>query len=373
MRIAHVSDCYPPRLGGIEHQVAGLALRQHLAGHDVEVITSVGSPPDGGPVTVHRPTTLATGSIRYASSRRGAVLAARERYDIVHVHVSTFSPLAFLAARAACHAGVPVAATVHSMWTNMTRLWRWSARTTGWSTWPIAWSAVSHAAAAPVARALGVAAVAVVPNGIDSADWELPARAAEPGRVVLASVMRLAMRKRPRQLLRILARLRAAVPDEIRLEALLIGDGPLRAQLVDDVRRLALGDWVTLTGALTEPQIRQRYPDVDVYVAPATLESFGIAALEARSAGLPIVGRSATGVADFVRDGRHGFLVATDGAMVSALARLVNNPALRDRLAEQSRAEPPDITWPRVLDHCANLYAEALELAGRSMAAVPLR
>jgi hypothetical protein len=40
VRIAHVSDCYAPRTGGIETQVAALATRQSLAGEDVRVITA---------------------------------------------------------------------------------------------------------------------------------------------------------------------------------------------------------------------------------------------------------------------------------------------------------------------------------------------
>ncbi len=39
MRIAHVSDCYLPRLGGIEMQVHDLATRQRAAGHETTVIT----------------------------------------------------------------------------------------------------------------------------------------------------------------------------------------------------------------------------------------------------------------------------------------------------------------------------------------------
>ena len=58
MRIVHISDCYLPRLGGIEVQVNGLALAQHAAGHEVHVITatrlphSVRETNDG--VVVHR-------------------------------------------------------------------------------------------------------------------------------------------------------------------------------------------------------------------------------------------------------------------------------------------------------------------------------
>ncbi|WP_448630181.1 hypothetical protein [Cellulomonas soli] len=40
MRVVHVSDCYPPRTGGIESQVGDLAAAQVAAGHDVHVFTA---------------------------------------------------------------------------------------------------------------------------------------------------------------------------------------------------------------------------------------------------------------------------------------------------------------------------------------------
>ena len=59
MRIAHVTDCYLPRLGGIEMQVRDLATRQQQAGEDVEIITATPAIPGLGldfsePVRVHR-------------------------------------------------------------------------------------------------------------------------------------------------------------------------------------------------------------------------------------------------------------------------------------------------------------------------------
>ena len=45
MKIVHLSDCYLPRLGGIEMQVRDLARRQTAAGHEVHVITTTPSGP----------------------------------------------------------------------------------------------------------------------------------------------------------------------------------------------------------------------------------------------------------------------------------------------------------------------------------------
>lgn len=367
MRIAHVSDCYLPRLGGIERQVHDLAARQQEAGHDVEVITSVGGHSGDTALRVHRPSPRGdTGQIRYARTLDGLAALRRGDFELVHVHLSACSPLAILAARHACQSGLPVAATVHSMWTHATPLLRASAVGAGWRRWPIAWSAVSAAAAGPLNRVLAGAPVAVIPNGISGARWLLPRARRDPRRVVIATVMRLAARKRPRQFSRMLAEVRRSVPEHIRLEVLIVGDGPLRARLESDLRKLGIGGWVRLTGVLSRAEIARAYHDVDVYVAPARLESFGIAALEARAAGLPVLAYAGTGVADFVADGVNGLLAVDDAAMVTALRRLILDPRLRAQIMATNRARQPAVSWSGVLDQSERLYAWARTLSDRA-------
>lgn len=376
MRIAHVSDCYLPRLGGIERQVNDLAVRQQAAGHDVEVITSVGGDSDGEPFRVHRPASRGdVGSIRYARTWRGLAALRDGEFDVVHVHMSTCSPLAFLAARSACRSAVPVAATVHSMWAYASGLFRVSAVASGWRHWPIAWSAVSEAASRPVRAALGGTPVAIVPNGVAADRWLLPEAPGvrDPRRIVIATVMRLAARKRPRQLARMLADLRRLVPEHIGMQALVIGDGPLRGHLESDLRELGIADWVDLAGVLTAPEIAHVYRDVDIYVAPATLESFGIAALEARAAGLPVVAFGRTGVADFIQHGTNGLLAVDDEDMVTALQRLVLDPGLRAAITANNRAQPPRASWPQVLEQCDGLYAQARALWPSAVRRAPVQ
>ena len=59
MRVVHVSDCYAPRLGGIETQVRALAIRQAAAGHDVHVITATAA--SVGPIAGHSGTEVLDG------------------------------------------------------------------------------------------------------------------------------------------------------------------------------------------------------------------------------------------------------------------------------------------------------------------------
>ena len=100
----------------------------------------------------------------------------------------------------------------------------------------------------------------------------------------------------------------------------------------------------------------------DAYVQASVRESFGIAALEARSAGLPVVARSQTGTAQFIRDGQEGLLASNDSGMSAAIARLALDRPLLTRLAGHNRSVPPEQSWPQVLDLVAAAYDRARAL-----------
>jgi glycosyltransferase involved in cell wall biosynthesis len=121
---------------------------------------------------------------------------------------------------------------------------------------------------------------------------------------------------------------------------------------------------------VTRDELRQRYAAADIYVAPAPLESFGIAALEARTVGLPVVGRLGSGVDEFVRDGLNGFLAADDAAMAGCLARLVTDDGLRAAMTAYNRDTPPEQSWDRILDGAEGEYRRAIALAGSARRAV---
>ena len=367
-RIAHVTDVFLPRLGGIETHVDDLVRQQRSAGLDAHVLTpTLGTGPE--PAWVHRvPATRARSSIA--------------AYDAVHVHISVWSPYGIGVARAAMTSGIPVLVTVHSMWAGSGGLLRLVALTS-LRRWPVVWSAVSGAAADAFRRSLNGAEVAVLPNAIDVAAWR-PSPAAIPrrgmqgaeGPITVVSVMRLTPRKRPLQLLSMFDRIRALAPDEdVRL--VVVGDGPLRGRLQRAVHRRGLDDQVRITGRVSRQQVLAELLAASVYVAPASKESFGIAALEARCAGLPVVAHRRSGVGEFVRDHVEGVLVADDTEMVVAIAGLVSDPDLRARIAAYNRRIAPKLDWSDILQQTDALYLRAAELGNAetsqtAMAPVPV-
>jgi glycosyltransferase involved in cell wall biosynthesis len=364
VKIAHVTDCYEPRLGGIECQVSQLADRQQRAGHTVTVVTCVAGPSATatGP-EVLRPVRASAGrpsgtQIRYWDTGRQLGAFGRRSFDAVHVHLSTFSPLAFGAARASAAKGIPTVVTAHSLLTGWTSAYRALASVSRARTWPVTWTAVSGAAAASLQAVLGSdVPVQVVHNAVDASSWAVARREPRAGLLRIASVGRLAARKRPLPLVRILARARSLTPGDVGLTAVLAGDGPQRAAVVRGARRRDV-PWLDLPGTLTPDEIRSLHASSDLYIAPARRESFGIAALEAHCAGLPVLGFRGTGLADFVDDGRTGLLVADDEAMAQAIAQLARQPQLLARLAGGVGSVPDHVTWESVMASWQALYRQ---------------
>jgi glycosyltransferase involved in cell wall biosynthesis len=109
--------------------------------------------------------------------------------------------------------------------------------------------------------------------------------------------------------------------------------------------------------------VRAAYADADVFLAPAELEAFGIAALEARTAGLAVVARRGTGIAEFVEDGVDGLLVADDTEMTEAIVQLARDGRLLEGMLTHNRGVRPPFGWDDVLGAADAEYARARALA----------
>ncbi len=375
VKVALLSDCYAPRLGGIEVQTHDLAQQLSAAGHDVEVFTATGRPgvsrssvptlEDG--LTVHRFDLGLPGGIPinpFATREVGRRLRAGE-FDVAHVQMGVVSPFAVDMARVALRAGVPTAVTWHCVIDGSAPLHRLLGYADRWAQRGAALSAVSGMAADRVRRLLSPQRrVAVLPNGIDVSRWrpraDRPEVPVEPVRIVLAQ--RLARRKRPEAALDVLLRARELTPARVPLRADLIGDGPMRGPLQ---RRIdAVGaDWIRLPGRLTRRDLRERHWRSHIFVSASRLEAFGIAALEARTAGLAVVARTGTGHQDFVFHGQTGLLADSDEGLAAAVAQLASEPALLRRIQRHNLRVAPPQDWGHVVTTALAEYRRAHDQA----------
>lgn len=358
MRILHVADSYVPCMGGIEMHVSDLAARQQAAGHDVRILTATPSgKQEAGVVPVTR---LPWNPLVPGTGRRIQGLVEDEGIEVVHAHLSVGSPLAWSALRIPAAAGR--VATMHSVLPNAPKVVRTAMAITGIRWHDVVVTAVSEVAAQPLREAIPGMSVTVLPNGIDPALWKTSRKPVNDDIFTVVSVGRFTRRKRQRALIGMLVELRAALPPGKELRALIVGDGPQFGTVTRDVRRAGFDGCVQLLGTRTRDEIRTILDCADVYLAPARLESFGIAALEARCVGLPVVAMSCSGVGEFIRDGIEGFLVADDADMVAATHALATDTALLQRIRTYNATTDPPMAWERVLDRNLDLYKSAISL-----------
>lgn len=377
MRISLVSDWTWPRVGGVEHQVQGLAHQLLLRGHDVRVITFTPGPSecDGVPyVRLATPVPRGWRALQRGMSRVGMELgdpippliarrleALIADADIVHAH-SLWSALGHVALKQAHGHGVATVMTNHSLLDRPGLIaFRAIAEAMPWPLWPDLLTAPSTAAA----RATSLAArrhVHVVPNGLDTTAWAYARTAALVDRDTqrttprLVSVLRLNARKSPQRLVDAYALVREALgartpPLEI------FGDGPLRGYLEARARAAGL-DGIAFRGWATPREMAERVGTAALAVLPGSHESFGISAAEALAAGVPVVGMRSGGMTDVVMEG--GVLVESVDAMAREIVLLLTDELLRVRLAAGAPRDAARFDWEHVAPAYVALYETAV-------------
>jgi glycosyltransferase involved in cell wall biosynthesis len=371
LRVALVCDWFLPRQGGIELHLRDLALALRRRGVDARVVTTTRGPElvDGVPVHRVRAPLLAGAGFAFTPGgiARLREVIRSERFDVVHAHASVISPVAYAGALAGAREGAASLVTFHSMLHRSSFLLGASEALFGWSRGRILLSAVSSVVAAQAARWIPEAEICVLPNGIDVPYWRAASAAARgDDEIIFASAMRLSRKKRPALLVRAFAsavRFSAGTP---RMQLVVAGDGPERRSLRRLADSLGVGPMVELPGHLTREERRALYARAHAFVLPSERESFGIAALEARAAGLPVIAMLASGARDFVVRGVDGILVRDEPELGRAIARVAIEAPFRAYLAAHNRAVPPAFDWPEVAALHLKYYGEAAALRDRT-------
>jgi glycosyltransferase involved in cell wall biosynthesis len=140
-----------------------------------------------------------------------------------------------------------------------------------------------------------------------------------------------------------------------------LGAGPLRAELVDLAGRLCVADAVSFPGRVGDVAWWLRRASVLVH--PARWEGFGLALLEAMLCARPIVASSVSSIPEIVVDGETGVLVPPDDApaLAAALQALLDEPARASALgaAGEARARR-EFSVARMTERTLAVYEEAL-------------
>lgn len=370
MRVVQVANFYTPTSGGLRTALDQLGAGYLASGVDRAVVVPGASDrdewtPHGRRLTVRSPQLPGSSAYRlFARPRALRRVVAGLRPD--RIEVSDKIVLGWLAPWAR-ERGIPVLLLSHERLDAIL-----APRVPEW--FPIAAAAdrvnrrLSGSADVVVAtsefsaaewRRVGVPDVRLVPLGVALSVFRPPqAHPARPG-VQLACVGRLSREKSPGVAIEVLRRLRAAgVPAGL----LMVGDGPMRAELV----RASAGLPVRFLGYLPDPRaVAHVLRHADVALAPSGAESFGLSILESLACGTPVVVPAEGAAAELVP--AAGGSVAASGtpeALAGAVQQVLGMPAGARRAAARAGAER--YPWSRSV--AGMLAAHGLETVGSGRA-----
>lgn len=393
MKILMISWEYPPVvIGGLGRHVHHLSTALAAAGHDVVVLSRrpTGTDPSTHPSSdeiadgvrviaaaqdPHEFTfgtdmmawTLAMG---HAMIRAGMSIKRHRsdrpwRPDVVHAHDWLVAHPAIALAQ---FYDVPVVSTIHA--TEAGRHSGWvsgaiSRQVHAVESWLVRESDSLITCSASMRDEItelfgpGLAQTTVIRNGIDAARWPFAARRRRTGPAELLYVGRLEYEKGVHDLIAALPRIRRAHPGTTLTIA---GDGTQTDFLLAQARKHKVLKATRFVGHLHHDELLAALHRADVAVLPSHYEPFGLAALEAAAAGVPLVTSNSGGLGEAVINGVTG--LSCPPRDVAGLAAAVNS-ALDDPAATQRRARAArerltsDFDWQTVAEETAQVYLAA--------------
>ncbi len=143
------------------------------------------------------------------------------------------------------------------------------------------------------------------------------------------------------------------------VKLLIVGDGSLRSMLEAKAVSLGIAEDTVFTGFVEHERIVSYFSSIDIFAITSLQESFGVAAIEASSCGLPVVATEVGGLPEVVQNSITGMLVESGNiaAFAEALKSLVENPELRSRMGEAGRNfVKENYEWNVCVDKMLEIY-----------------
>jgi glycosyltransferase involved in cell wall biosynthesis len=206
----------------------------------------------------------------------------------------------------------------------------------------------------------------IIPNPVDfqfdrerlPAGWLRSRYPAIAGKKIILFLSRLHPTKGIDLLLAAFARVRVQVPN-VALVLGGAGDEEFVQQLYRQARELGLESDIVWAGFLEGDCKKAAMAEADLFVLPSYSESFGVAAVEAMAAGLPVIVSDRVGIHREIGAARAGLVIPCQAeALAAALQRLLDAPALRGELALNAKKLAESYYPARITERLLELYSQ---------------
>ncbi len=379
LRIAVVTETYPPEVNGVARTIGAMVERLRARGHALQLVRPRQGEADTGTAEAGLETILRPGIRlpRYQElqmglpARRALLRAWRTRRPDV-VQVVTEGPLGGSAIAAARRLGVPIVSEFHTNFHDYSRHYGFGLLRSFVAGYLRRLHNRADCTLVPTAQmkaqlaAAGYRRLAVVGRGIDTEVFGPERRSTELRRswsagdrdLVVAYVGRLAPEKNLPLFVEACDAMRAVAS---RLRVVLVGDGPEAAAM-----RVVHRDFV-FAGMRSGIALAEHYASADILLFPSLTETFGNVTTEAMASRLAVVAFDYAGARQHIRHRVTGLLApfGESAPFVAAAQELAADAGLRERLRSDAAAAARLLTWDRVVD---DLEAVLRELVDRERA-----
>ncbi|HLI49176.1 MAG TPA: glycosyltransferase family 1 protein [Chthonomonas sp.] len=150
-------------------------------------------------------------------------------------------------------------------------------------------------------------------------------------------------------------------------QLVLIGHTPPNSVVEQTITKLGLGDRVICTGYVDELTVAALLQAAHVLVFPSHYEGFGLPALEAQWAGVPLVCSHAGSLPEIAGEGAIYFDPCSYDSLLSALRQVLNSETLQAQLRQKGYANVTRFTWEKEAQKTLNLYQTILQSSKANM------
>ena len=382
MKILLTTDTWVPTINGVVTSTATLRAALTAQGHEVRVLTLSG---DSHTYTKDGVTSLGSldAGLVYPGARMRAPALNRAIRDLIDWHpdvvhsqceFSTFAP----ARRIAHAAGAPLIHTYHTVYEDYTHYFSpnaaWGRKVVQKLTRML--SSRVEAMIAPSRKIEDVlekydvlCPVEVIPSGIDTDKFgkyiETDGRyrirqqyGLSKEQTVLLYVGRLAKEKNTLEILRCQKRV-----SRYGTILMIVGDGPYRAEIEEQVRELEISESVIFTGMIEPDKVAEYYQAGDFFVSASTSETQGLTYVEALAAGIPLLCREDPCLIDVVDNGKNGWEFTDEETFENALVKWLDmSAASRQQLRRNAVQSADKFSTAIFADRVEKLYMNVCEL-----------
>lgn len=151
-----------------------------------------------------------------------------------------------------------------------------------------------------------------------------------------------------------------------------VGDGPDRAQLEQQIQTLGLTDRISLIGAQPSERVFEQIQDSFALVLPSFHETQGIVLLEANACAKPVIASDIPGIREVVRQGETGWMVPAGAPreLAAAINRVYNYPEDAQMMGETGRQHVSEkFSWEKIALETERLYGQVLAQKSREQQA----